>query len=94
MKLWWLAFSIVVIAVVGADPALARAKAKAQARCIDKPYELSWSFLLPGHPAPLPNGCAPPVYAYDKFIGQDRDPTSAFSCCVIPRQAIQLTRIE
>jgi hypothetical protein len=74
-----LAFSIVVLAGVGADPALARARAQTQARYIEKPYEFSWSFLLPGHPAPLPNRYAPPVYAYDKFIGQDRDPTSALA---------------
>ena len=35
--------------------------------------EFSWSFLLPGHPAPEPNGCAPPVYSYGKYIGQDPD---------------------
>lgn len=60
-------------AVVAADPAFARAKHKAKPQCVDRPYEFSWRFLLPG-PAPQPNGCAPAVYQYGKYIGQDPDP--------------------
>ncbi|MFZ0101454.1 MAG: hypothetical protein WCF47_11600 [Pseudolabrys sp.] len=77
------------IAVVTVGPAFARDKHKNQPRCVpNKPYEFSWSFLLPGHPAPEPNGCAPPVYSYGKYIGQDpdlnirfqmyRDPTTGY----------------
>ena len=74
MKFRWLVLSIVALGVAAAEPALARVKHKAQARCVDKPYEFLWSFLVPGHPAPQPNGCAPPVYAYGKYVGQDPDP--------------------
>lgn len=66
-----------LIALV-AEPALARVKSKSHARCVDRPDRFSWSFLLPGHPAPQPNGCAPPVYAYGKYIGQDPDPNIRF----------------
>jgi hypothetical protein len=69
---------ILVLGVITADPALARVKAKARAHCADPPYSFSWSFLLPGHPGPQPNGCAPPVYAYGKYIGQDPDPNIRF----------------
>ena len=31
---------------------------------------IGWLF----NPAPQPNGCAPPVYAYGRYIGQDPDP--------------------
>jgi hypothetical protein len=76
-------FSLAVIpiaffGVIAADPALARVKSKARAHCVDQPYSFSWSFLLPGHPGPQPNGCAPPVYAYGKYIGQDPDPNIRF----------------
>jgi len=27
-----------------------------------------------GNPAPRPNGCAPPAYAYGRYVGQDPDP--------------------
>lgn len=78
MKYRWLilsTLSIPAIAVVNVDPAFAREKHKNQPRCVvNKPYEFSWGFLLPGHPAPQPNGCAPPVYVYGKYIGQDPDP--------------------
>jgi hypothetical protein len=61
-------------AVAAADPALARVKKKAQPRCVDRPYEFSWSFIVPGNRAPQPNGCAPPVYQFGRYIGQDPDP--------------------
>jgi hypothetical protein len=61
-----------VFSVVLAPPALARKKARPH--CVDRPYQFSWNFLLPGQPAPQPNGCAPPVYNYGEFIGQDPDP--------------------
>jgi hypothetical protein len=32
------------------------------------------SFIAPGNTGPQPNGCAPPVYAYGKYVGQDPDP--------------------
>src|SRR5262249_11869990 len=60
----WLAVTLAIALSIGGQ-ALARDKHKDQTRCIaNKPYEFSWNFLLPGPPAPQPNGCAPPVYAY------------------------------
>jgi hypothetical protein len=63
----------IVVLTIAASPALAQAK-KARAQCVDRPQQFSWSFILPGQPAPRPNGCSPPVYNYGKFIGQDPDP--------------------
>ena len=83
---------IAVLGVLAVDPALARVKQKAQRQCVDQPYQFSWDFLLLGSPAPAPNGCSPPVYAYGKFIGQDpdrnirfqlqRDPATGYSAHV------------
>jgi hypothetical protein len=61
-----------VLGVVAADPAFARVKQKPASRCVDRPANFSWSFFAI-HPEPQPNGCAPPVYAYGKYIGQDPD---------------------
>lgn len=63
------------LAVTAADPASARAryKARAHAHCVDRPYEFSYYRLLFGT-KPRPNGCAPPVYAYGNYVGQDPDP--------------------
>ena len=75
MKIGWIVIAVAaLVAVVAADPAFARAKHKARAHCIDRPYQFSWSFIWPGNPEPRPNGCSPPVYAYGKYIGQDPDP--------------------
>jgi len=65
------------LSFVAADPALARAKHKAQRQCIDRPQEFSWERLLLS-PAPQPNGCAPAVYARGRFVGQDPDPNIRF----------------
>jgi hypothetical protein len=78
MKFRWIvggvAAIIAAIGVIAADPALARAKHKPVRHCVDRPYQFSWRFLLPGQAEPRPNGCAPAVYAYGKFVGQDPDP--------------------
>jgi len=66
------AVSVAILGATAADPALARAKHKARPQCIDRPTQFSWNKLLFG-PAPEPNGCAPPVYAHGKYIGQDPD---------------------
>lgn len=73
MKIRLVVASVTVLAVIAASPAFARTK-KVRSHCDDRPYQFSWNFLLPGQPAPQPNGCAPPVYNYGKFIGQDPDP--------------------
>ena len=43
-------------------------------KCVDRPYQFSWDFLWSSGNAPRWNGCAPPVYEGDRFIGQDPDP--------------------
>jgi len=75
--------AIAVIGLLAADPALARAKHKAKAACADQPVPsvvngLGRYLLVPTDRAPQPNGCAPPVYAYGKFVGQDPDPNIRF----------------
>lgn len=65
------------LAVVAADPALARVKQKAARHCVDRPQTFTWSGIFT-NPAPQPNGCAPPVYAYGRYIGQDPDPNIRF----------------
>jgi hypothetical protein len=73
MKFSWFVIALVALAVMAADPAAARAKHKAQRHCVERPFEFSWGGFL-FNPRPLPNGCAPPVYAYGEYVGQDPDP--------------------
>ena len=80
MNYRWLVLAIAVLGIISADPAFARAKHKAKAACADQhvPAFSSNGFarylFLPTDRAPGPNGCAPPVYAYGKYVGQDPDP--------------------
>ncbi len=79
MRMLFLVIAIAALAAAVADPALARSKhRRAAAHCVDRPYEFSWSFVLPGAHAPQPNGCSPPVYQYNRFVGQDPDPNIRF----------------
>lgn len=81
MKVRWLVVAVAALGVIAADAAAAKPrKAKPLPRpvCVDRPYQFSWDFLLPGNHAPQPNGCAPPVYQYDRYIGQDPDPNIRF----------------
>jgi hypothetical protein len=79
MKLAWLV--IAVAAVTAATPASARTKHPRHhpvaRQCVDRPYEFSWLGVLT-NPKPEPNGCAPPVYQYGRYIGQDPDPNIRF----------------
>jgi len=81
MKFNWIAMAVAALvaglAVTATDPALARVKQKAKRHCIDRPQQFSWSGVF-FNPAPQPNGCAPPVYAYGKYVGQDPDPNIRF----------------
>ena len=54
--------------------ALARAKKKVHVapQCVDRPEQFSLGGLF-FNPKPQPNGCAPPVYQYGQYIGQDPD---------------------
>src|SRR5664279_4016528 len=72
MRFKWIIIAVaaVSLAVIVADPALARVKHKAQRLCVDRPYAFSWGGFLT-NPAPQPNGCAPAVYEYGMYVGQD-----------------------
>ncbi len=76
MKMGVLIIVILALSVAAADTASARAK-RQRPRCADQPYEFSWMGILT-NPRPRPNGCAPPVYQYNRYIGQDPDPNIRF----------------
>jgi hypothetical protein len=82
MKFRWLVVACAALAyagvgIIAADPAQARVRYKAKPHCVDRPYQFSLGRLLFGQP-PEPNGCAPPVYAYGRYVGQDPDPNIRF----------------
>jgi hypothetical protein len=77
MKYGWM-IAIMAFSVAATDAVSARQRHRTQPRCVDRPYEFSWSFIVPGNAGPQPNGCAPPVYAYGKYVGQDPDPHIRF----------------
>ena len=74
MRLYCAVVLSAALVIVAADPAMARTKSKSRPQCVDRPQAFSWNILIPGHPAPQPNGCAPAVYNYGRYIGQDPDP--------------------
>jgi hypothetical protein len=84
MKLGWLIVALVTLAVVAAAPADARHRQKAKLHCIDKPAEFSWSGIW-FNPKPRPNGCAPAVYQFGEYVGQDPDPNIRFQLLRDPR---------
>jgi hypothetical protein len=88
MKFKWIVVAVAALGIIAADPALARAKHQAYRHCAPQPRDTSWSGWL-FNPAPQPNGCAPPVYAYGRYIGQNSDPTSGSSLCAIRPPAIR-----
>ena len=48
---------------------------KSRPLCVDRPAnEFSWNFLIPGAARAAAQRCAPPVYNYGRYIGQDPDP--------------------
>jgi hypothetical protein len=61
------------LALAASDPALARTRHKARPVCADPPVQFSLERLL-FNGKPRPNGCAPPVFAYGEYVGQDPDP--------------------
>jgi hypothetical protein len=78
MNLKWIAIAAVTLAAGTAfivQPADARTKRVKQkiVRCVDRPQTFSWSGIF-FNPAPEPNGCAPAVYAFGRYVGQDPDP--------------------
>lgn len=79
MKIGWIAIALAAVAVTS-DASFARTKHharhvyRAPAQCIDRPAPSPWVGLFGGGPPPGPNGCAPPVYQYGRYVGQDPDP--------------------
>lgn len=75
MNFKWIAIAAVALlagSAVIAQPAEARAKRKV-ARCVERPQTFSFPGII-FNPAPQPNGCAPAVYQYGRYVGQDPDP--------------------
>lgn len=78
MKSRWLilvgaGFALAGLAIAAADPALARSRHKVRPVCANPPAH-SWLEGLLFNGKPQPNGCAPPVFAYGEYVGQDPDP--------------------
>jgi hypothetical protein len=71
----WRLLAVAAVGIVSIQPVLAQHKVNR--RCVDRPYEFSLFGLLT-NPRPEPNGCAPPVYTFGKYIGQDPDPNIRF----------------
>lgn len=80
MKIGWFAIALAAVTFTH-DASYARAKHhakrvyRAPAHCVGQPVAFSWgNALFGGGPPPGPNGCAPPVYQYGRYVGQDPDP--------------------
>lgn len=71
MKLRWVVIAIASVGVLGSVPAQARHKIPRH--CVDRSVHFSWLGFWT-NPRPQPNGCAPPVFAYGEYVGQDPDP--------------------
>jgi hypothetical protein len=76
MKICWLTIALATL-TLASDPALARMRHRAPPACVDTGHPFSLEGLL-FNPRPEPNGCAPPVYQYGRYIGQDPDPNIRF----------------
>lgn len=76
MKIRWVVMAAAILAagLISADPAFARYKHRAIRHCFDQTSQGPTLYGFFFNPAPQPNGCAPPVYAYGRYIGQDPDP--------------------
>lgn len=76
MKIRWLVVASALLGIVAADPALAQSRKKKpiKPQCVDQPFQFSWEKLFFDGGPPPPNGCAPPVYQYGRYVGQDPDP--------------------
>ena len=74
----WIAFAAIGLAagLIATGPALARhkqPKQKIARACVARPQPFTFGGIL-FNPAPRPNGCAPAVYNYGRYVGQDPDP--------------------
>jgi hypothetical protein len=75
MKIAWLVLASAAVALVVGNPAMARKRhhVAPPPQCRDQPYSFSLLGVLTNQP-PRPNGCAPAVFGYGYYIGQDPDP--------------------
>jgi hypothetical protein len=76
MIMRWLFIGIAALGVAGlvtSDPAAARPRKKAPLACADTPRPFTWRGVW-FNGKPQPNGCAPAVFEYGEYIGQDPDP--------------------
>ena len=78
MRMRLMATACVALAIAGflaANPAEARKKQyyRVPPQCIDRPANLTLEGIF-FNTRPLPNGCAPPVFANGRYVGQDPDP--------------------
>jgi hypothetical protein len=92
MKFGWLAVASAALALLAADPALARKRHKPAPppQCVDAPYAFTFGGVL-FNGRPQPNGCAPPVYEYGYYIGQDPDPNIRFQLQRQPQTGYEST---
>lgn len=58
--------------LAAADQAQARSRHRAPPQCVDRPQHFLEGLFTNRKPGP--NGCAPPVFAFGEYIGQDPDP--------------------
>ena len=77
MKFRWLVIAGAGLAFAGlalavAAPAEARTR-KARTACTAQPYQFTFEGVCLNR-KPRANGCAPAVYGYGEYIGQDPDP--------------------
>jgi hypothetical protein len=75
MKIGWLVIALAGLGMIASDPALAKkhkVRVPPPPQCVDGPetFSVGGVFL---NPKPRPNGCAPAVYQYGQYIGQDPD---------------------
>ena len=78
MRLQMMATACAALTLAGllaAGPAEARKKHayRVPPQCIDRPAPLTLQGIL-FNTRPVPNGCAPPVFANGEYVGQDPDP--------------------
>jgi len=66
--------ALAVAGLLAAGPAEARKRQyRVPPQCIDRPAPLTLEGII-FNTRPLPNGCAPPVFANGQYVGQDPDP--------------------
>jgi hypothetical protein len=66
--------ALALAGLMAAGPAEARKRHdRVPPQCIDRPAPLTFEGII-FNARPVPNGCAPPVFANGEYVGQDPDP--------------------